>query len=118
MLSIFSVLAALFINFELALHETNDETMEWRDQTLMVKKAHIKAFVTPIDLQPLFTSISRLQESDKVIIPDLFVSWAATPIKCNSHYAVEAPKAEIWFKEYLSITTYRSCSAHVDVQNL
>jgi hypothetical protein len=97
MLSISSVLAAVFSNFELTLDETDHERMEWRDQTLLVNKSRIMAFVTPVNLS------ASLQEPATVILPDLFVSWAATPIKLNPLYAIEAPRAELWFKEYVPL---------------
>ncbi|KAN0103506.1 Cytochrome P450 [Hyaloscypha variabilis] len=119
MLSITSVVAAVVSNFELALHETNEETMDWRDQTLLVNRSHIMAFVRPIDLpspqtqkgSDTMTSAASgrassdmnvpvlLEDPDTVILPDLFVSWASTPIKLNPNYSVVAREAEIWFKE-------------------
>lgn len=106
MLSMTSVLAAVFSNFELILHETDEESMDWRDQTLLVNRSHVMAFVKPIDLPPPNTSIPRPKDSDSVIIPDLFISWASTPIKLNANYAVVAPEAETWFQEYVPIATF------------
>lgn len=103
MLSITSVLAAVFSNFELTLHETDEETMDWRDQTLLVNKSHVMAFVKPISLLSPDTTMPRLKDLDSVILPDLFISWASTPIKLNANYAVVAPEAEAWFKEYVPI---------------
>lgn len=106
MLSMTSVLAALFSNFELTLHETDEETMDWRDQTLLVNRSHVMAFVKPINLPSPDTNISRLKDSDSVILPDLFISWASTPIKLNANYAVVAPEAETWFQEYVPIAKF------------
>lgn len=115
MLSISSVLAAVFSNFELTLHETDDETMDWRDQTLMVNKSHIKAFVKPIHIP---TSITPQVEEDTVILPDLFVSWASAPIVLNPNYDIVAPQAETWFKEYVSVRHINSVLHSHNLQNL
>lgn len=101
-----SVLAALFSNFELTLHETDEETMDWRDQTLLVNRSHVMAFVKPINFPSPDTNISRLEDPDSVILPDLFISWASAPIKLNANYAVVAPEAETWFQEYVPIATF------------
>lgn len=106
MLSMTSVLAAVFSNFELTLHGTDEETMDWRDQTLLVNRSHVMAFVKPISLLSPNTNISQLKDSDSVILPDLFISWASTPIKLNANYAVVAPEAEAWFQEYVLIATF------------
>jgi hypothetical protein len=126
MLSITSVVAAVVSNFELALYKTNEETMDWRDQTLLVNRSHIMAFVRPIDLPSpqtqngshTMTSAASgrassdmnvsvlLEDPDTVILPDLFVSWASTPIKLNPNYSVVAREAEIWFKEYVQLPLY------------
>lgn len=126
MLSITSVVAAVVSNFELAFYETNEETMDWRDQTLLVNRSHIMAFVRPIDLPSpktqkgscTMTSATSgrassdmnvpvlLDDPDTVILPDLFISWASTPIKLNPNYSVVAREAEIWFKEYVQLSLY------------
>ncbi|KFZ23007.1 hypothetical protein V502_02504 [Pseudogymnoascus sp. VKM F-4520 (FW-2644)] len=95
MLSMTSVLAALFSNFELTLHETDEETMDWRDQTLLVNRSHVMAFVKPINFPSPDTNISRLEDSDTVILPDLFISWASAPIKLSSPRSFP----ETWFQE-------------------
>ncbi|KFY70969.1 hypothetical protein V498_10170, partial [Pseudogymnoascus sp. VKM F-4517 (FW-2822)] len=99
MLSMTSILAAVFSNFELILHETDEETMDWRDQTLLVNRSHVMAFVKPINLPSSDTNIPLPKEPDSVLIPDLFISWASTPIELNANYAVVAPEAENWFRE-------------------
>jgi hypothetical protein len=114
MLSISSVLAAVFSKFELTLYRTDEETMDWRDQTLLVNRSHIMAFVTPINLLSSDTNIPPFKDPDTVILPDLFVSWASTPIKLNPNYAVVAPEAENWFKEYVLITmSAKSFLSHI-----
>ncbi|KAH8651929.1 terpene synthase metal binding domain protein [Tricladium varicosporioides] len=40
-----------------------------------------------------------LEDPGTVILPDLFVSWASTPIRLNPNYSVVVPEAELWFKE-------------------
>lgn len=106
MLSMTSVLAAVFSNFELILHETDEETMDWRDQTLLVNRSHVMAFVKPINLPSPDTNIPLPKEPDSVIIPDLFISWASTPIELNANYGVVAPEAETWFREYVPTATF------------
>jgi hypothetical protein len=115
MLSISSVLAAIFSNFQFSLHETDDETMDWKDQTLMVNKKHIMTLVRPLpptqrpmDFHSVASVLEKglsntkipmaIQEPDTVILPDLFVCWSADPIKLNPHYSTVAPQAEEWFK--------------------
>lgn len=117
MLSIASVLATLFHNFDLTLHETDDDTMAWRDQTLMVNKKNMKTFIKPrgpskslYDFQNLASRLEKglsdttippaIPEPDSVILPDLFVLWAATPVKLNPHYWTVSPQAEEWFRMY------------------
>lgn len=110
MLSIASTIAALFTNFEFSLHETDDQTMEWQDQTLMINKKNLKVFVKPLPPSKVPSDddiASKLEkgislspvvpDADSVILPDLFVSWAATPVKLNPHYKTIAPQAEEWF---------------------
>lgn len=116
MLSIANVIASIFSNFQVMLHETDNNTMDWRDQTLLVNAGRLKAYIKPLpptqtpkefhlvasDLEKGLSGAktsSPLSESDTVIIPDLFVDWAANPIKLNPHYWDAVPKAEQWFKE-------------------
>lgn len=119
MLSITSVIAAIFSNFQFTLHETDDETMDWQDQTLLVNKKHISTFVKPLppakpQPDPLAIASAlenglsqtripaQIQDDDMVTIPDLFVGWAAIPAKVNPHYVTVAPRAEEWFRVYVS----------------
>jgi len=57
--------------------------------------------MTTAEKAPLFLEMPlTFDETDTVILPNLRVGWASTPIKLNPHYSVVAPEAEEWFKEY------------------
>jgi hypothetical protein len=104
MLSVSSVLAAVFSNFELTLYATDEEKMDWRDQGILMPTSHLMAFIKPINVQSSGTNTSGVVDPDTIILPDFFVSWASTPIRLNPNYAVVAHEAEIWFKEYVQLT--------------
>jgi hypothetical protein len=122
MLVICNILAVLFSNFDLALYETNEESLEWKDQTLMVTKSHVMMHARPIFNSEGSEASDNNREkilstpeqtcgqtaaapgkapsvAGTVLLPDLFVFWAKTPLKFNPNYERISREADIWFKE-------------------